>query len=274
MHPKHFGYLCQNFCNKRPVHCVFLLQHFHDMTLLCYKRLGRLLFLILTTLLTLCLSATAQERKLQHRPYIDQRRFHYGFFIGGHGQSFNISNNALIQSSTGRQWFAVNDRYDLGFQVGVLGEWRLTPHLALRLSPSIFFGNQHIVFRDQPTGDQLTQSMKTALVTLPLEVKIAAPRFNNYRPYVITGIMPSYDLTRRQQDRLYTKPFNTYLTIGAGCDLYLPFFKCIPELKFAFGLRDILQRHRPTLIDQSQMIFTESIDRATSSMVMLTLYFE
>ena len=28
----------------------------------------------------------AQERKLQHRPYIDQRRFHYGFLFGVHMQ--------------------------------------------------------------------------------------------------------------------------------------------------------------------------------------------
>lgn len=219
-------------------------------------------------------TAYGQERVLQHRPYIDLRKFHYGFFVGGHGQSIKLTTNGFIQSSTGRQWFAVNDRYDLGFQVGVLGEWRLTSHFALRLSPSIYFGNNHIVFRDQPTGDQLIQNMKTSLVTLPIEVKVSAPRFNNYRPYVIGGIMPSYDLTRRQQDRLYTKPFNTYITIGAGCDFYLPFFKCIPELKFAFGLRDILERNRTTLIDQSQLIFTESIDRASSSLVMLTLYFE
>lgn len=219
-------------------------------------------------------AALAQERTMQHRPYIDMRRFHYGFFVGGHSQSISLTNNALIQPTTNRQWFAESDRFDWGFQVGVLGEWRLTPHLALRLSPSIFFGNNHIVFRDQPTGEQLIQNMKTSLVTLPIELKVAAPRFNNYRPYVVGGVMPSYDLTRRQQDRLYTKPFNTYITIGAGCDFYLPFFKCIPELKFAFGLRDILERKRPTLIDQSQLIFTESIDRASSSIVMFTLYFE
>ena len=29
---------------------------------------------------------TAQERRLQHRPYIDQRGFHYGFLFGVHMQ--------------------------------------------------------------------------------------------------------------------------------------------------------------------------------------------
>ena len=62
--------------------------------------------------------------------------------------------------------------------------------------------------------------------------------------------------------------------MGLGCDFYLPFFKLIPELKFSFGLADILQKNRPDLTDPTQHIFTESLDGASANMVTLSFYFE
>ena len=70
------------------------------------------------------------------------------------------------------------------------------------------------------------------------------------------------------------KPMDCYLEVGMGCDVYLPFFKLIPELKFCFGLADILQKDRSDLIDASLHKFTKSVDEARSRMIVLTLYFE
>ena len=50
--------------------------------------------------------------------------------------------------------------------------------------------------------------------------------------------------------------------------------RIIPELKFCFGLADILQKNRNDLIDNSLRKFTNSLDGASSKMIVLTLYFE
>ena len=78
----------------------------------------------------------AQERKLQHRPYIDQRRFHYGFLFGVHMQDLELKNNGYVDPETGEQWYADVDNYSPGFSVGVLGEMRLNTYLSLRLVPA------------------------------------------------------------------------------------------------------------------------------------------
>ena len=39
------------------------------------------------------------------------------------------------------------------------------------------------------------------------------------------------------------------LEAGMGCDLYMPFFKFIPEIKFCFGLTNVLQKKRTDLTD-------------------------
>ncbi len=216
----------------------------------------------------------AQTRRVQNKPYIDLRRFHYGFTIGVHDQSLKLQNNGYIDPATGQQWMAENDNHGLGFNVGVLGEWRLNPYLALRAIPSLYFGSKHIQFVEMGSGDIETQNMKSTYIGIPVDLKITAPRFNNYRPYVVAGIAPMYDLTRKRQENLLTQPFNLFVEVGLGCDLYLPFFKLIPELKFCFGLGNILEKNRNDLTDRNKLIFTQGVDRGTANMVVLSLYFE
>lgn len=232
------------------------------------------ILLLLSLLLAMLTPATAQQRRVQYKPYIDERRFHYGFFVGGHDQWLQLQNNGYTDPTTGEQWVAQTDQTNFGFSVGVLGEWRMTRHLGLRLLPSLHFGGRHLTLRELSTGRTEVQDMKSCYVGVPVELKVAAPRFNNYRPYVVAGVAPMFDLVSAKQAQLRTKPFTLMLEAGLGCDMYLPFFKFIPELKFCFGLNNILQKNRPDLTDPSQLVFTQSVDRATAGMVVLTFYFE
>ncbi|MCR4995439.1 MAG: PorT family protein [Bacteroidales bacterium] len=224
-----------------------------------------------------CLSAivvTAQEPRIQNRPYLDQRFLHYGFFIGLNMMDVEVTNNGYIDPETGEQWYTEIDSYQPGFSVGVLGELRLNKTLGLRLLPTIHFGQKHAVFHEQVTGRDSTQNLKSTYFSLPLELKIAAPRYNNFRPYVTLGAAPSLDLTVRRHNALLTKRFDCFLEIGMGCDIYLPYFKLIPELKFSFGLLDIIEHKRTDLIDASLLKFTESVDKGRAKMISLVFYFE
>ena len=46
----------------------------------------------------LCQGAFAQERKVQNRPYIDMRRWHYGFLFGTHMQDLEFVNNGYVHT--------------------------------------------------------------------------------------------------------------------------------------------------------------------------------
>lgn len=231
----------------------------------------------ITAVALLCatpVTVLAQQRKVQNKPFIDERRFHYGFTVGLHDQDINLRNNGYIDPATGAQWLAENDRHGYGFSVGVLGEWRLSRYMALRIIPSLHFGSKHLTFRDTGTGREQSQDMKSSYVSVPLDLKVSAPRFNNYRPYVVAGIAPMYDLTSGKHTLLRTKPMQLMLEAGLGCDFYMPFFKFIPELKFCFGLGNVLDKSRSDLTDPTQLIYTQSVDRATTGMVVLSFYFE
>ncbi len=219
----------------------------------------------------------AQERKVQNRPYIDMRRWHYGFLFGLHMQDLEFTNNGYIhtlEDGTQESWFTDVAAYNPGFSVGVLGELYLTEHLSLRIIPTMHFGDKMIYFREQLSGAVEKQNIKSTYLSVPVDVKYAAQRFNNYRPYVVAGIAPMLDLTVKKQKALLTQRFDLALELGLGCDFYLPFFKLIPELKFCFGLTDLLVKDRRDLIDKNLLKYTYALDGASSRMIILTLYFE
>ncbi len=232
----------------------------------------RHLLLIFMAMLV-ALAASGQKRRVQNRPYIDQRRLHYGFFIGLHCQDLEFVNNGFI-TETGESWFADVAEYSPAFHVGVLAEAWITSNLAVRVLPSLYFGQRNVIFHEQYTHEEHRQTMKSTLLACPVNLKFSAPRFNNHRPFLVAGINPTLSLTNKDRQALLLKNMDCYIEVGLGCDFYLPYFKLIPELKFCFGLRDILEKDRSDLTDKSLLKFTHSIDKTTARMIMLTFYFE
>lgn len=230
-------------------------------------------FLHILLLLALPLALLAQERKVQNKPYIDYRRLHYGFFVGTHLQDMEFMNNGYV-TETGEQWYADIATYNPGFSVGVLADLRLGTHFSLRALPTLHFGQNTIRFREQTGGAKEKQQMKTTYLACPVHVKCAAERFNNYRPYITAGLSPMVNLTIKKQQPILFKKFDCMFEVGFGCDFYLPFFKLIPELKFAFSLMDVLDKERPDLLDENKLKFTQSVDKVVSKMVVLSFYFE
>lgn len=218
-------------------------------------------------------AAQAQTRKVMNRPYIDQRRFHYGFLAGVQLQDIELEQNGFMDD-TGNQWWAETPNYEPGFSVGILGEFYLTKHLALRVIPSMHFGTKQVTFRNELNEENQHQNIKSTYVSVPINVKFAAERFNNYRPYLVAGVDPMLDLTVKKQKQYLLHNTDCYLEVGMGCDFYLPFFKFIPEIKFLYGLTNIINKNRSDITDETQMIFTQSVNKARSKMIVLTFYFE
>lgn len=235
---------------------------------------------IVLTLLSLCLcfaqpvSAQKLNDKLMNRPYADLRRWHLGFSVGIHTQDLSFAHNGFVAPS-GQTWFAEQPSFSPGFCVNGLFDVRLNDYFSLRISPGMYFGNREIRFHDTTLGQTETQNIKSAYVVLPVDIKYSAQRFRNVRPYMVAGVMPAFDVTKKRSDLLRLKSTDAYLSVGFGCDFYLPYFKLNPEIKFCFGLTDAIQHKRPDLADDPDRLqFTQSLRRATSKMFVLTFYFE
>lgn len=219
-------------------------------------------------------SAKQFNDKLLNKPYADMRPWHLGFSVGTHIQNLTFAHNGYVTES-GETWFFDQPDYSPGFCVNALIDFRLNTYFSIRFSPGMYFGNRVIHMADTSLGGSEKQNIKSTFVVTPVDLKFAAQRCRNLRPYVVGGIMPTFDVTKKRSEIFQLKSFDTYLTIGFGCDFYLPYFKLIPEIKFCFGLCDVIRHDRPDLADDpTQMKFTDSVRKATSKMIVLTFYFE
>lgn len=240
------------------------------------------IILVLVVLLGVATAGAQDNDKILNRQYADMKPIHFGFSIGVNFQDLNITNNGYI-TPDGEQWWADVPNHSPGFCVNVLADWRLGTHLNLRVSPGMYFGNKVVKFQNS-LGDPLApeqshyrqqQNIKSTYIVAPIDLKFSARRYHNIRPYFTGGVMPIFDLKKDKKEQFHLKNMDVMLTLGMGCDFYLPFFKLCPEVKFCFGLRNLLDKNRPDLQDDQELIrFTESVSRISNNMVVLTFYFE
>ena len=127
---------------------------------------------------------------------------------------------------------------------------------------------------ENPVVSMYSTSVRSNYLTFPLDVKYSAFRVNNYRPYLIGGIYGAFDLGRKKGNPILLKGTDFGVEFGIGCDIYLPFFKLIPELKFCFGLSDVVKHKRNDLVDPLDIKYTQAVSKAFSRLVVLSIYFE
>ncbi len=243
----------------------------------------RLHQILMGLMMVLCGIATSYARpgdKILNRPYADQKRIHLGFSVGMHFQDLKFTHNGFL-TPDGQQWVAEVPGWSPGFCVNVLGDLRLHKYFNLRFSPGMYFGSKSVEMIDVNSVSNGTalisarQEVKSAYVVAPFDLKISGDRYHNSRPYVTGGIMATFDVSKKRSEYLKFNTADVYLTVGAGCDFYLPFFKFIPEIKFCFGLTDILVHNRPDLDEDPETFkITQSLKKVKSNMIVLTFYFE
>ena len=229
-----------------------------------------LLFILLTT----ALSSYSQEYKPMNQPYVDMRWYNFGFSIGMHTQDLNFTHNGILDEN-GRIIYAEQPSFSPGFNVGLLANFRLNHYFSFRISPTLFFGSKSVQFIEQGTSNILQeQDIRSTYLLFPFNIKYAARRLNNARPYLVTGLSAGFDLTRKKDLPVLLESFNTYLEFGFGCEFYFQYFKLIPEIKLCLGLGDVLVHKRTDLTNIDYLPYTNALDKATSRLLVFSLYFE
>lgn len=234
----------------------------------------KLIFLLTTLLLSLsAATALAQKQKLKNLPYYDQRLLHWGFSLGMDFPDLVFTHTG---SEDGKGWWATCPDVSPSFMVGLMGDVALTEHLNLRVTPAIHFQERKVAFRRDTSGEvqEHSQQVKSSYIEVPVSLKVSTRRINNYRPYLVAGMQGAFDLTHESEAPLELQRFDLGIHIGMGCDLYLPFFKLAPELRFNLGLIDVIDHDRKKLKDQAMMPFTHAVRSARNTGMSLIFWFE
>ena len=230
-------------------------------------------FVYILTLFFIAFPSFAQKRKIQNLPYADHKLYHFGFHVGLHTQDLILTNNG-ITAPDGEILFAEIPNYSPGFSVGVIGDLFLNPYMNLRIIPTIHFGDKTLCFIEQKSLEEKLISVRSNYLSIPLNVKISSMRLNNCRPYILGGVYGAFDMGRKKGNPILLNQIDYGLEFGLGCSIYMRFFRLAPELKFKFGLPDMLEKSREDLLNETDKIYSNSLSKATTRMIVLTFNFE
>lgn len=235
--------------------------------------LRKLLFILLFIPVTLF----AQKSKPWHKPLYDALPYHYGFAFSGGVLDFSVSNSAIFNDLD--SVYSVEGHTKPLFGASMVGNLRLNENWDLRFIPGLYFGQRNLDYLvlDNVTGNDSTfkshtMKIESTLLQFPVLVKYRSVRENNYRPYVVFGANYAIDLAARKKIKEEEKPkirlnrHDIFLEMGFGVDYYLPYFKLSTEIRFSYGLLNIVN------YDSSQ--YTTALDRLGSKMVTFIVYFE
>ena len=170
-----------------------------------------------------------------------------------------------------------------GFAIGIVSDARIFDYLRVRFTPSISFASRKIEYRlanaSMDSSKVFQKIVESAFLFFPLESKIQSKRLGNFSAYVIGGGGYSLDLASRKKsagvatggpnqldDNVKLLRDDFFYSAGAGTDFYLEYFKLGFEMKLIIGTRNLLK--------PENSVFTNSIDKVRSRMVVFTVTFE
>lgn len=223
-------------------------------------------------LLAAAVLMTAKSQAQTHVPNMpehDSKEYYFGITFGFNYSSFRIHPS---------QKFTENDTFRLvqpgfrpGFNIGIMGNLRLTNFVDLRFIPSLVFAEKSIKTVDLQQ-EELTRSVESIYMQLPLQLKFKSDRIGNFRFYGLLGGKFDYDLasnarSRRQDEWLRVSPIEVGAEIGIGFDFFYPNFIFSPEIKLSQGF--INSNYKDERIPLSN-----TIDRMTTRMIVFSIHLQ
>lgn len=210
-----------------------------------FNILGTKVVLILSVVM-LAGGAMAQSSQEIFNPRYDERKIvTYGFTLGAHSTSFQIKYSDYFTTPAMDSVHSILPRKRPGFKLGFIINFKLAQFLDVRVTPTVAFA-EYVLDYNRVGGTKVTELVESTGVEFPILFKYKSQRRNNIRMYLVGGVTPIIEAAGRSgleedvQNRLQLETFNANLEIGFGLDMYYPLFKFSPEVRFAYGLRNLL----------------------------------
>ncbi len=227
----------------------------------------------------------AQISTVLNRPRNEERFLRFGIGIGLNVMDFRIKNSGLLVqppnfADSTRFWGSV-DQVHPGFNVNALVRFRINNEMHVRVLPGICFGQRDVTFynvgrKGMQASEDIRMQIESSYIEMPILFVYAVPRHSNVRPYACAGINFRADMAAFKKLKIENNQFirlnkfDMAYEIGLGVELYFPYFKMAPEIKWSGGFQNALA---PDFAEGKEYYHT-AIKDLTSQIVVFSLIFE
>jgi len=233
----------------------------------------KLIFIL--TLILVSQTADAQlfsKEKLANRENFDQRFLTWGYYLGFNSYDFKID----YFEELGDERTDILVENQVGFQVGLVGDMRVSNYINLRFEPGLYFTQRNLMFPGFTNEIDAMRETKSTYIHLPILVKFSTKRLNNIKPFIVGGLSTSFNLSSNEtnpedneEGQFRMKRFTNYYELGFGIDLYLYFFKFTPSIRGVFAFTDELVPD-----DSSSSPWTGNISQLSTRGVFINFTFQ
>jgi len=199
---------------------------------------------VLGLLLLLGLTGQAQNNPSANLPDYDEHKIHYGFFIGLHSSKYRIQYDDIYATPAFDTLHSVVPGNLGGFKIGFVVNFHLLQYLDFRILPTVAFYENDLTYRYSNLTEQ--RHVKDAtIVEIPLLFKYKSQRRGNYAMYLVGGVKPSFEAVGRGQKEDTSAKLDLLrnqisIEVGAGFDMYFPLFKFSPEIRYSWGVKNMI----------------------------------
>jgi len=219
---------------------------------------------LLIAFLLICSFSARAQRPLLNMPDHDEKKYYFGITFGLNFSVYQINyTKAFANTDTFKR---IQPSWQPGFNLGLVGNLRLTNFIDLRFVPSLAFAEKTISYvYGIPPDSAVNKNIEAIYLHLPLQLKLKSDRIKNFRFYALVGGKFDYDLaanarSHRPDEFLKVSPVDFGAEIGVGFEFFNPNFIFSPEIKLSQGLTNQLYPdHGLQLTNAIQTLYTRMI---------------
>ncbi len=171
----------------------------------------------------------------------DKQKMHYGYYLGFNNLGFKMDYLSVGQD--------IEVQNTIGFNVGLVGNLRLTEFMDLRFEPGLIITQRNLTYLNIVDPVDRLREVKSTYIYFPLLLKFSSKRTGNIRPYLTAGLATALNLSSNadspddnSNDTFRMKKWTNFYELGFGIDLYFEYFKFSPTIKGVFSINDELVR--------------------------------
>lgn len=205
---------------------------------------GRKIILACLLVFGFAQSAVAQNNPSDNLLNYEDQWIHYGFAIGVHTSKYVIRYSDYFTSPAMDTVHSIVPGNLGGFKLAFIINMKISRNLDFRMMPGASFYEYDLNYRF--TNGITQRELKDAtMVELPLLLKYKSERRGNIAMYTVFGINPSLEAAGKGDEndvtqKLELRNWNIAIDVGVGLDIFYPFFKFSPEIRYSYGLRNML----------------------------------
>lgn len=195
--------------------------------------------------------------------------FYFGLTLGMHSSGYYTTKSKEFSKSD--SIISINNQNRPGLNVNIITNLKIGQYFDFRFIPGFAFSERNFIFNN---NEKAPFRVESVFLEVPLMLRFKSDPYKDKRFFVAGGLKYSYDVQSNSRARkkiaetlIRIAPHDFQFEVGAGVQLFFPFFIFSPELKFSQGISNIN-------IYNGALERSRVIDKVLSRTFSISLHFE